>query len=558
MVNFLLLVISATGADDEKPASCPRALIQKDVRKDILMQSEKPGDICIFQNGQCFDWNLGHVASRRDNAASNLGFSASLVVTRAGEDVRWLDHFPELHTRLYNRAGKASLLPKARANLEVIPSNNAGREDQAMMQYIVDNYDSLPDVTVFLQGWPFLHCPGLVDTVHKSILATSERGIVPISGSFWEYSLPEGKLGLARGMAEMHHQSFDATSAQDFVTSMYNETCMKVLGGKDCPSKHWVAEGAQWAVTRERIRSTPREIYEAALALGEGWESKFRGLVLEAMWPNMWGESDWRPDNVRELSVLGFATKHALSNDGHCKEPNLKGGLVWSCMERMAACELQNKADGTVSADFLELRQDFQITTTPELGEQAPMSMHKLLQEELSREEDWSMLLELKPSFEGSATWEPVERSEHQHRSLLPKLVIGESNRIDLKLAGSDNDSQEVRPLLRWRALQAPDGAAGRQLIFQMESPDGAEAPKYLACDKQDNLASLVQDATPWTVHSLFDGWVALESDQGFLSFHGLESPTLKCVPGEHMRHTSKFLGRKFMLELQELEDTTS
>jgi hypothetical protein len=466
------------------------------------------------------------------------------VVTRAGEDVRWLDHFPDLHTRVYNRAGKSSLLPKARANLEIMPQENVGREDQAMMQYIVDNYDSLPDVTVFLQGWPFLHCPGLMSTVRKSISTTFQHGVVPISGSFWQYSLPDGKLGLAASMAQMHHQAFDATSAKDFVTTMYNETCVKVLGGKNCPSQHWVAEGAQWAVTRERIRSTPLEVYQAALALGEGWDSKFRGLVLEAMWPIMWGESDWQPSNVRELKVDGFSTKHALSNDGHCQAPGMRGGLMWSCMERMASCELQNQAQGVSSTDFLEMRKDFRIGSTAPVV--ATMDLRELLQ---APPEEWSMELELKPSFEGSSTWEPVERLVHQHRMLLPKLVLGQSDRIDLKLAGNDSSqvpANSVEQPLRWKAVREDDS----QLIFSAESADGSEAPKYLACGQHDGLASLAQDATPWRIHRLFDGWVALESAQGFLSFSDLENSTLRCI--HKNARDRNFFGRKFMLELQE------
>eukprot|EP00930_Biecheleria_cincta_P006164 TRINITY_DN10713_c0_g1_i2.p1 TRINITY_DN10713_c0_g1~~TRINITY_DN10713_c0_g1_i2.p1 ORF type:complete len:620 (+),score=121.16 TRINITY_DN10713_c0_g1_i2:272-1861(+) len=529
-------------------------MIQKDVRKDKIMpeaSTQKPRDICIFQDGQCFDWDLGgQAAPRPDSLASRLGKSASIVVTRAGEDVRWLDHFPDVHTRIYNRAGKSSLLPKARANLEVILQENVGREDQAMMQYIVDNYDSLPDVTVFLQGWPFLHCTGLVDTVHKSIANAFWHGVVPISGSFWQYSLPEGKLGLARHMAEIHHQAFDATSAKDFVTSMYNGTCITVLGGKNCPSQHWVAEGAQWAVTRERIRSTPLETYQAALALGEGWESKFRGLVLEAMWPVMWGESDWRPNNIRELMVDGFSTKHALSSDGHCQAPEKKGGLMWSCLDRMASCELQSKAQGAKSFDFLELRKDFRIG--PSKPPEGSMDLRELL-EAAPPLEEWSMVLELKPSFEGSTTWEPVERFEHQHRMLLPKLMLGQSNRVDLKLARNDTSQEEELPL-RWKAVQGELGST--QLIFEADSLDANEAPKYLACGENDGFASLVQDATPWRIHPLFDGWVALESSQGFLSFSGLENSTLLCIHKD--KHDRNFFGRKFMMELQEQADAAN
>merc|ERR1712048_1193938 len=58
------------------------------------------------------------------------------------------------------------------------------------------------------------------------------------------------------------------------------------------------------AVSAERIRSTPKEVYEQALTLTEGSQGKLRGLVLEALWPLLWGEPSWAPAAPEALLAL--------------------------------------------------------------------------------------------------------------------------------------------------------------------------------------------------------------------------------------------------------------
>ena len=59
--------------------------------------------------------------------------SAQLVVARYDEDLRWLDALPQVSAVVYNRGDNAAgMLPRPRANLQILKQENNGREDQEL------------------------------------------------------------------------------------------------------------------------------------------------------------------------------------------------------------------------------------------------------------------------------------------------------------------------------------------------------------------------------------------------------------------------------------------
>jgi len=263
--------------------------------------------ICIIRDAQCVDFHPP--AAVQHNILTKLeALSTELVVTRYLEDVRWLDHLPELRTIVYDKGGGRDLLPHKRQNLQVIQQQNRGREDEGMLRHIITNYNSLANLTVFLQGWPFDHCPGVVNSIRASIKKAllpvpshdEPVGLWPVTKTFYEYFLPTGQVGLLRSILQA--MNIVANPIMN-ATIMYTRFCEEILG-HECPSRQWVAEGAQWAVTRERIQNQPKPFYEHCLELGEGFQDKLRGLVLEALWPFLWGVDSWAPPEAKELEQM--------------------------------------------------------------------------------------------------------------------------------------------------------------------------------------------------------------------------------------------------------------
>ncbi|CAE8634786.1 unnamed protein product [Polarella glacialis] len=451
-------------------------------------------------------------------AAGSLDNKVQIVVTRAGEDVRWLDMFQDVPTVLYNRAGSDTFLPTPRSNLVVVVQKNEGREDESMMHHIVTNYDSLAEVTVFLQGWPFVHCPGLETTVRRVVAAMlkpdllitlqggggAKLGLAPIAASFWEYSLPDGLLGLATQLAERHLPFNHEAEAKKFATEMYNQTCSAILGGRVCPSHQWTAEGAQWAVSRERILQQPKQLYENAIQLGEGYEKKFRGLVLEALWPIIWGETGWEPAGVTFYGRTGMASNHSSSVGRHCEMDNGKKTLLFSCEERMAFCELNDRKTGSSpSAEFVSHRQDFQIS-------------------DQDHSSNWSMVAELGPVLFGSATFTPslgLVGANHQLPNFLPIIVQSGGSSKELKLEPMDSDAG---PAVRWTITEEK---SGDDLAYHFSAPNG-----YLGCDPVTGIARLSDEKAQWKITPLISGWSQLTSAQGKLNLRRQDGGQLVCI----------------------------
>ena len=75
-----------------------------------------------------------------------------IVISRYNENLDWLDLINQSNYDIviYNKGNDI--------NREFIKLDNVGREAHTFLTYIVDNYDNLPEYTIFLQGEPFYHC----------------------------------------------------------------------------------------------------------------------------------------------------------------------------------------------------------------------------------------------------------------------------------------------------------------------------------------------------------------------------------------------------------------
>ena len=83
----------------------------------------------------------------------------TLVVTRYDENLSWLDNIKD-DVIIYNKG--FPLLPY---EFKELP--NVGREADSMLYHIVNNYHSLSDELVFLQGDPFDHCWDLLKLLEE-------------------------------------------------------------------------------------------------------------------------------------------------------------------------------------------------------------------------------------------------------------------------------------------------------------------------------------------------------------------------------------------------------
>ena len=189
-----------------------------------------------------------------------------LVVARFGEDLHWLQSLRGWKITVYNKGEPVApdFLPGGCAQIAL---ENWGREAGTYLHHIVERYDRLAPLTAFVQGWPFDHNPEAVTELNLGLFGRpfSFFSIHAHGGGLREYG---SVIECQRDGSPQH-------------------------GGLAIPQmadRHGIARagdgwsfspGAQFVVSREAIRSHPREFYSSLLE--EGRDPSF-GYILERLW----------------------------------------------------------------------------------------------------------------------------------------------------------------------------------------------------------------------------------------------------------------------------------
>ncbi len=161
-----------------------------------------------------------------------------LVVARHTEDLAWLRRVPkEFAVTVYN---KGTELPNAH------PLPNTGREAHTYLHHLTERYETLADVTVFVQGHPFDHAPDL----HERLRAVAEERDV-VADFHWLGFLADTDDSCGRRL-------FVPWSKNPERIELRLDDFHQQLFGQPGPELYRFFVGAQFAVTREAChRRTP-------------------------------------------------------------------------------------------------------------------------------------------------------------------------------------------------------------------------------------------------------------------------------------------------------------
>lgn len=180
------------------------------------------------------------------------------------EPLRWLDYLPKKAKRKYavtlsNSGGLTALRTVDR----VINIPNGGREAGHYLNFIVENYDNLHPVTVFMQADPWPHVSGCVTVLLDILFGT------PIFDS------PICYLG----------QSYGPRGLEPMKDGPVDKILTELWAGP-YPVGIPFTIGAQFYVTRETILRQPKEYYEKLLAVARDQSFSFAHLI-EGNWGNV-------------------------------------------------------------------------------------------------------------------------------------------------------------------------------------------------------------------------------------------------------------------------------
>jgi len=168
-----------------------------------------------------------------------------LVVARHTEDLAWLRRVPrEFAITVYDKSGAPCpdgiLLP------------NTGREAHTYLHHLTERYDTLADLTVFVQGHPFDHAPAL----HKILRALAD-GTFAVADFHWLGFLADTDDARGRRLFVPWSKNPDRHELP------LGEFHQQILG-QPGPASYRFFVGAQFIITRATAHRRSRAFYDGA------------------------------------------------------------------------------------------------------------------------------------------------------------------------------------------------------------------------------------------------------------------------------------------------------
>lgn len=200
----------------------------------------------------------------------------SVVVARYNEDIEWVQDIDPSHQIIvYNKSLEDIESPQV--NVQIINNvANVGREAYSYVRYIVEHYDELPDVVVFLQGNPDDHIAWLS-------MSSSEFVNALINDA------------LQQGVSAMTVFSCTETNGSYTIDEWYTPIkpspirpfgeWFKTYFGYElpCDPLRWIP-GAQFAVRKDHILQHPRSFYVRLLRMIDHHVNPEEIYYLERSW----------------------------------------------------------------------------------------------------------------------------------------------------------------------------------------------------------------------------------------------------------------------------------
>ena len=180
--------------------------------------------------------------------------STHAVIARYNEDLTWLASLKFPYT-IYNKGSDNISLPS-------IKLPNIGRESGTFLYYIIENYNSLPDTLIFLQGDPFPHCEDLFNVLENNY---NTDIVLPVG---------TGLLPNNLNVVPQDHQDDLKIIVNATKTDSYYKNFIE-------PQYKYV-HGAQYIVPKEYITNKSLEFWKNLYNANQ--QTKLGAYVMERMW----------------------------------------------------------------------------------------------------------------------------------------------------------------------------------------------------------------------------------------------------------------------------------
>ena len=183
-----------------------------------------------------------------------------MCVSAFNEDLNWLENVDKyIKIKLYNKGNKSDI--KDKYNAEIL--HNVGRESHTYLTYIINNYDNLPEYTIFIQGRPFDHSPKLYETLSNIITTNDKLEFKYISERIYNCKLSGCRLHSGLPLLKIYNDIFETNIIdKDF---------------------HFGA-GAQFILHKSLILKHDINFYKKCLKYLDNDINPISGFVFERIW----------------------------------------------------------------------------------------------------------------------------------------------------------------------------------------------------------------------------------------------------------------------------------
>lgn len=204
--------------------------------------------------------------------------TVQFIIARHHEDISWTN--PLSPNRVIYNKGDITTLSNVDANEKVITLPNVGRESHTYLTYIIDNYDNLPDICVFTQG-------NISD--HRG--RNDPNILVMLAYEAADGKEPVGMSRLAKDSSHPAEPTWGRTWNRNYNFVNYKDNTFVDFWQwfeknieMQWPVPITYYPHAIFAVSKERIRSRPKEFYKKLIKLVDWHVDPIDGHFFERSW----------------------------------------------------------------------------------------------------------------------------------------------------------------------------------------------------------------------------------------------------------------------------------
>jgi hypothetical protein len=205
------------------------------------------------------------------------------ISCHGNENITWINEFSD-NFKLYI---KDSIDTSSFDNEKIEEINNVGYNIYSYMKFIIDNYDNLPEITVFCKNNVF---PRHV-TKDVFIKQSSRKIFTCIEQpSRWELKYPVTMLSSDNGFLELNTSWYTSHHPTKYFSN-FNDFYRFIFKHKDVPRYLRFAPGGNYVVPRENILLRSKEFYQNLMTFVEHHQFSGESHMIERALYIIWNST---------------------------------------------------------------------------------------------------------------------------------------------------------------------------------------------------------------------------------------------------------------------------